>query len=820
MSELERELECFHEVLAQCPGERAAFIEAKHAGDPQLIRRLRRLLEAHGRAERSSEATSGIASAGLDIELSPERIGPYRVLELIGEGGMGVVYAAEQSEPFRRRVAIKVIKLGMDTREVIARFEAERQALAMMDHPGVAKALDAGVTPQGRPYFVMELVKGLSLVEYCAKYRLPLRERLRLFLEVCAAVQHAHQKGIIHRDLKPSNILVGVQEGRATPKVIDFGVAKATGARLTERTVFTEQGRLIGTLDYMSPEQAEMSGLGVDTRADVYSLGVILYELVTGLLPFDPKVLHTGGYSEILRIIREVDPPRPSSRLSALPRGEEHSDPLTQARAVRGELDWIVMRAIAKDPTRRYGTASALGDDIQRYLADRPVLAGPPGAAYAVRKFVRRNRYVTALLALVVLSVIVGVGGLWAGLIRARNAEALAVKRAENAQATAAFLHLVLFQGDPENSGRSLSLNEIMEFASRSIDEKLGPYPEVEASVRESIGVAYRRRSLFQEAEPHLRRSLQIRQELFGAGDVETARSSIAVADLEFEHEGKIDEALARLNAAHDSYVSHGMEGTEADAWLQLDIGLVNLAGDRLVPAERAFRECQALLERFRGPEHPDVSRPIVGLALIALSRDDAATAERLARRAVELCAKGRATYIGARAQLVLAQALIEAGGLQEASDLLHSAADQFSRTVAGQHIRVAELDALLAEQHLRLGEFGAAESAAVRCEEMRRAILHPDHWAILEARLLHQRARIGLGQIEAADPELRAIGEAAERLLGPDHPLTIQVAMTQLECATASGNPSVIKGFAERLAELRDRRAERIRIQRAADQR
>ena len=314
------------------------------------------------------------------------RIGRYKLLQPIGEGGFGSVFMAEQETPVVRKVALKIIKLGMDTKQVIARFEAERQALAMMDHPNIARVFDAGATEIGRPYFVMELVKGIPITDFCNQHHLPAQRRLELFIEVCKAIQHAHQKGIIHRDLKPSNVLVTLHDGTPVPKVIDFGIAKATNQRLTEHTLFTEFRLFIGTPQYMSREQADISGLDVDIRADIYSLGVLLYELLTGSTPFDPKQLSRFAYAEVQRIIREVEPPKPSTRLSTL--GAELIDVATRMgtepkklnQLVAGELDWIVMKCLEKDRSRRYETANALARDVQRYLADEPIEASPPSA--------------------------------------------------------------------------------------------------------------------------------------------------------------------------------------------------------------------------------------------------------------------------------------------------------------------------------------------------------------------------------------------------------------------------------------------------------
>ena len=371
--------------------------------------------EAAPTADLSAEPTM-VVSFPL-TEKPGDRIGRYKLLQQIGEGGCGVVYLAEQEQPVRRRVALKVIKLGMDTKQVIARFEAERQALALMDHPNIAKVLDAGATEAGRPFFVMELVRGIRITDYCDQNHLATAERLDLFIQVCKAIQHAHQKGIIHRDIKPSNILVTLHDGVPVPKVIDFGIAKATDQRLTDKTLFTAFEQFMGTPAYMSPEQAEMSGLDIDTRSDIYALGVLLYELLTGKTPFDPKELLSGGLDELRRTIREKEPQRPSTRLSTMldadltsvakHRGAEAPKLI---HLVRGDLDWIVMKALEKDRTRRYETANGMAMDIQRHLKNEPVVARPPSKLYRFQKLVRRNKVAFAGASAVAAALVLGLG--------------------------------------------------------------------------------------------------------------------------------------------------------------------------------------------------------------------------------------------------------------------------------------------------------------------------------------------------------------------------------------------------------------------------
>jgi serine/threonine protein kinase/tetratricopeptide (TPR) repeat protein len=440
----EREENIFAGALAVPEGEQPRFLDEACGGDAELRRRVEALLKAHGAAGTFMEAPAGPHLSDPvppgAAEAMGTRIGRYKLLQKIGEGGCGVVWMALQEEPVRRYVALKIIKLGMDTREVIARFDAERQALAMMDHPSIAKILDAGATETGRPYFAMELVRGMRITDFSDRYNLSTSQRLELFSQVCHAVQHAHQKGIIHRDLKPSNILVTFNDGVPTPKVIDFGIAKATAGRLTDHTLFTALEQFIGTPAYMSPEQAELSGIDVDTRSDIYSLGVLLYELLTGRPPFDPKSLLHAGLDEIRRIIREVEPPKPSANLSTLGVADRNqvaklrgTDPVRLSLLLRGDLDWIVMRCLEKNRTRRYETPSALAADISCHLRDEPVAARPPSRVYRFERLVRRNRLAFAAITAVALALIGGFAVSTWQMVRATRAERLA--NLERAQA-------------------------------------------------------------------------------------------------------------------------------------------------------------------------------------------------------------------------------------------------------------------------------------------------------------------------------------------------------------------------------------------------
>jgi serine/threonine protein kinase/Tfp pilus assembly protein PilF len=483
------------------------------------------------------DAPSPTASLEIFAEKLGSQIGRYKLLHVLGEGGMGIVYLAEQERPIKRRVALKIIKPGMDSKRVIARFEAERQALALLDHSNIAHVHDAGTTESGRPYFVMEYVKGLPITEHCDRHRLTIEDRLNLFRKICLAVHHAHQKGIIHRDIKPSNILVSLQDDQAVPKIIDFGVAKAIAHPLTERTLATEESQLLGTPEYMSPEQADMATEDIDTRSDIYSLGVLLYVLLSGALPFDSETLRTGGIEHIRQIIRETDPKTPSTRLTKL--GEEaqkvaenrRTEIGTLAKCLHKELEWIPLKAMRKERSERYRSASELADDIENYLNGEPLMAGPLGTGYKLRKFVRRNRVLVGGVVAVLVVLIVGI------VVSTILAIGQARARIE-AQLIADFLENdVLGSASRARIGEATAIY-MLDAASKRLEGKFEEKPLIEASIREKLGWTYRYIGEPEKAEQHFLRAIEIYQKHFGEDHPDTLRATTDIGWV-YEDQGR-----------------------------------------------------------------------------------------------------------------------------------------------------------------------------------------------------------------------------------------------------------------------------------------
>ncbi|MFG0304960.1 MAG: protein kinase [Phycisphaerales bacterium JB040] len=702
----------FARAMKRPESEREAFVRQEAGADNELLDAVLELLRNAADDTQTIAGATGSIAPPQRAAPHPERIAGYRILGRLGEGGFGVVYEAEQREPVRRRVAIKVIKPGMGSDEVIARFEAERQALAVMDHPHVARVLDGGVTDRQLPYFVMELVEGEPITDFCDAQRLTIEARLRLMRQVCDAIQHAHSKGVIHRDIKPSNVLVVGTGTEPHAKVIDFGVAKAINQPLTEKTVFTEQGRLLGTPAYMSPEQA--SGRDVDTRSDIYSLGVLLYELLAGRPPFDPRELRERGLLEIQRIISEEDPPRPSTRVSTLivSLGEEEAARIARARGaeiqrlprrIKGELDWVVMKCLEKDRGRRYPTATELASELERFLDGHVVTARPPSGLYKARKFYQRHR--AAVVATTLATVLVLASGVGAGIMAVR--EAAARRQAERseraADAVATFLSRDLLAApDPELDGPQIRVVELLDRASRTASDRFAGEPLVEARIRETLG-----RARLAVGQP-----LQAREEL------ERARRLYVQAT------GEDDQRVASIDLA----LSESM-------WRR---------GDDQASLELLARLCERLRAR---PEIDEALRLRVraelGNALKHAGRFDEARTEyqaALAGQTAELGAEHEDTLTTAYdlALLDVAQG-IELGGdqgdarIEAGLEALRRNLLASRRALGPDHVHTITCAAEVATQLHRLGRLDEAAEAYAHSLDAMRAALGDGHWRTLQ---------------------------------------------------------------------------------------
>ena len=663
------------------------------------------------------------------------QIGRYKLLSVLGEGGMGIVYLAEQHHPIRRQLALKVIKLGMDSKRVIARFEAERQALALLDHPNIAHVYDAGTTENGRPYFVMEYVKGLSITEHCDRHKLTIEDRLNLFRQVCLAVQHAHQKGIIHRDIKPSNILISIQDDQVIPKIIDFGIAKALAQPLTEQTLATEESQLLGTPEYMSPEQAEMTSVDIDTRSDIYSLGVLLYVLLTGALPFDSDTLRTGGIDRIRQIIREIDPKTPSTRLTNL--GEEAgkvaekrcTDVAALAKCLRKELEWIPLKAMRKERTERYRSASELADDIENYITGAPLIAGPLTAAYRFKKFLRRNRALVIGIAAILAVLIAGVVVSTVFAIRAE-------RQAKISQAVNEFLKEDLIRSvDPHVAlGREVTVRSWLDAASESVEGRFENQPLVEASIRETLGNTYRNLGDFEVAERHLKRVVQIRHDELGEEHPQTIYATFRLC-------GALWEA------------------------------------GRAAEVEPLCLKIVERSKRILGKEHRTTLRSMNILALVRKAQADYDEAEQLFREILRISRKafGQTDIITLLAVGNLAAALKGAGRYEEAEPLYLEALE-FRRQVLGEdHPYTIDslrgLGLLRAEQ----GRYEEAEKLLTESLEKRSRVQGREH-----ERTIHNMVRLGWVYTEQqnyseAEALLLDAFELSYRVLGPMNQVTVE---------------------------------------------
>ncbi len=711
------------------------------------------------------------------------QIGPYRLLRQIGEGGMGLVYEAEQLEPIRRKVALKMVKRGLDTEEFIARFESERQALAMMDHPSIARVFDAGATEQGRPYFVMEYVDGVPLNEYCDEGRMPVRERLELFMLVCEGVQHAHQKAIIHRDLKPSNVMVTVVGGQPMPKIIDFGVAKAMDTTMFDNTMTTSVGQLVGTPEYMSPEQADMDGGGIDTRTDVYALGVLLYELLVGKLPFTSVELKELGFQEVLRTIKEVEPPKPSTRLGTIAKraGSEiadlsdnrRTDATHLRRSLKGDLDWITMKALEKERSRRYETANALSLDIGRHLTDRPVVAGPPSTTYRMQKFVRRNRTGVVASGVLLVAVLAGILGTTTGMIRAVRAEKQARIEAEAARQVSDFLVDLFEVSDPGQArGNSITAREILDAGAGRIEDELTDQPLTQAHLMNTIGKVYRNLGLYEEAGPQLEAALALR-----LAQPETDRRDLAVSLVElgdlYMQVARYDEAEKMLNDALEL-----MRGTELENSLEVAQSLHDLASvqrrlGHYDKAEPLYLRARDIRIARLGPQDPEVARSYNSLAILNWNRAQYDEAEALYRQSLALweAAYGSDHADVAKGLNNLALLHHHLDRYDEAKPLYERAITIYEKVLGPDHPRLAVAINNLALVHFESGEYGPAEPLYRRALDIRQRVLGPDHPDV--AQTLNNLGNLNRerGDFAAADDFYGRALAIREKVLGAGHP-------------------------------------------------
>jgi serine/threonine protein kinase/tetratricopeptide (TPR) repeat protein len=756
----------FHGARQIPPGARRQFYLQQACGtDASLLARLEALLRVYDEDRNFlAEPAEGVPDVPRDsISEGPgTRIGPYRLQELIGEGGFGKVFMAGQEQPVQRQVALKIVKPGMDTRDVIARFESERQALALLSHPNIAQIFDGGETASGRPYFVMELVKGLPITEFCDQNHLAAEDRLKLFGSLCHAIQHAHFKGVIHRDIKPTNVMVTLHDGVPVVKVIDFGIAKAMAQKLSDETRFTGYGELVGTPAYMSPEQAEMSGLDVDTRADIYSLGVLLYELLTGTTPLDTAKLREAGFAEMQRLIREEVPRKPSTRLSSLGdaatilASNRATEPKHLVNLLAGDLDWIVMKALEKDRARRYASPGDFADDVQRYLHREPILARPPSLAYRVRKFTERHRTAVLVAAAFVLLLIGTTTVSTTSAFRATRAElaagqdrdrAVAEKNRANeeasiARAVTSFVRNELLaqadianQRNPGRRDRNITVRELLDRAAERIEGRFPGQELTEAAIRLTIGNAYMELGQFAKAQPQLARARQLREQKLGSEHVETLECMDSLSKVHWL-QGRLDDAEALCQKVVE--VRRQQQGDDHLDTLNSLNNLATLMFERgsYDTAERLYEQILDAKRASLGADHAETLQSMNNLAVFYGDRGRYEEAERILRQVLERRQKRQGPDHPATLGSMnnLATLLWERGRYDEAEPLFRTALeanhDKQGPTHPSTLLCMENLGVLLGNR----GRFQEAEKLQKQALEARRATLDPDHRDVLSS--------------------------------------------------------------------------------------